>query len=137
VSTEWTPNNTTTTNQEETMTTRTITLFDRRPVEIDEDKWPVIASTSDCDDRRHPFQANREWILKVRANGQLDVEGQAIVYGVYISKFETDVDLRGGFLVDNTTQAVTDAVWRLVERLQFDTRLGDEVIADLPAEVIA
>lgn len=118
------------------MTTRTITLFDRRPAEIDEDKWPVIASASDCDDRAHPFQANREWILKIRKEAAPSRRTQRyLVYGVYRSKFESDTDLRGGYLVtSNDEMAITRAVWELVARLDFDTHLGDAVIADLPAE---
>jgi hypothetical protein len=129
-------------NQEEPMTTRKITLFDRRPVDIDEDKWPIIASASDCDDRKHPFQANREWILKIRKEdrptGHLTYTQRWLVYGVYRSKFETDTDLRGGYLVaSNNEQAVVKAVRDLVERLGFDSRLGDEVIADMPAEELS
>ena len=125
------------------MTTRTITLFDRRPAEIDEDKWPVIAEVSDCDDRKHPFQANREWTLKIRKEEPDTAEPSTragrtqryLVYGVYRSKFESDTDRRGGYLVaSNNESAVVEAVWRLVKRLDFDTRLGDELIADMPAE---
>jgi hypothetical protein len=124
------------------MATRTITLFDRRPVKIDEDAWPEIASASDCDDRAHPFQANREWILKIRKqiDGPQSPAGRTqryLVYGIYRSKFETETDRRGGYLIaSNNEQAVIKAVWELVERLGFDSRLGDQVIADLPAEEI-
>ena len=117
------------------MTTRTITLFDRRPAQIDEDQWPVIASATDCDDRPHPFQANREWILKIRKKTPPDRTQRYLVYGVYRSKFESDPEKRGGYLVaSNDERAVITAVWDLVERLGFETRLGDEIIADLPAE---
>lgn len=124
------------------MSTRTITLFDRRPVTIDEDKWPVIAATSATDRADVPSEWNREWILKIRRETPAlgDVvkrTARHLVYGVYRSRWGNDPDRRGGYLVESNNEAhVVQAVWDTVERLDFDKRLGDEVIADMPAEVI-
>jgi hypothetical protein len=121
-------------------TTRFITLYDRPPVKIDEDAWPIIASTVAFDDERVPAQANREWHLKIRQEKRVFARApRYIVYGVYTSAFEHEADRRGGFLVDEPQRdkvmpTVVRAVWDLVERLGFEARLGDEVIAALPAE---
>jgi hypothetical protein len=124
------------------MSTRFITLFDRPPVKIDDDKWPEIAAASDCSDRAHPFQANREWLIKVRQETRVFARApRCLVYGVYKTKFESENDRRGGYVVDEPQRdkamaAVVRAVWDLVQRMGFDTELGDEVIAGLPAEEI-
>jgi hypothetical protein len=122
------------------MTTRTITLFDRPPVRINEDNWPIVASTVAFDDERVPAQANREWHLKIRQEKRAFARASRyIVYGVYSSAWEHEADRRGGYLVDEPQRdkvmpRVVQAVWDLVERLGFEHRLGDEVIAGLPAE---
>jgi hypothetical protein len=124
-------------------TTRTITLFDRRPVTIIEHHWPVIASTVAYDDERNPTQANRTWTIKIREqrNKHEGDVAQYLVYGVYASDWEDEPNRRGGYLVNEqlghrVTDAIVKAVWDVVERLGFDTRLGDEVIAALPPETL-
>jgi len=121
-------------------TTRYITLFDRPPVKIDEESWPIVASADDCDDRPHPFQANREWIIKIRQEERVFARApRYLVYGVYTTRFESENDRRGGYLVDEPQRdkvmsRVVQAVWDLIERLGFDTQLGNEAIAELPPE---
>lgn len=123
------------------MGTRTITLFDRRPVTIDEDNWPVIAQTSETDRPDVPAEWNREWILKIRreqpGTGSFARTARHLVYGVYKSRWGKEPDRRGGYLIESNNEAhVVQAVWDTVERLGFDKRLGDEVIGDMPAEVL-
>src|SRR6516225_4535246 len=101
-------------------TTRYITLFDRPPVKIDEESWPIVASADDCDDRPHPFQANREWIIKIRQEERVFARAP---------RYLVDEPQR-----DKVMSRVVQAVWDLIERLGFDTQLGNEAIADLPPE---
>jgi hypothetical protein len=130
--------------------TRTITLTGSRPVSIDEDDWPVIASSGwdDCDSQ-YEFQANRkaEATLKVRQHA----DGRSIVYGTYryTTQFQDEDDVRAaaGTVLDegsddsNIITAIGDTTDRLSsyeslpENWQPDWRLlADECIADLPAE---
>jgi len=114
---------------------RVITLFDRPPVRIDEDRWPVIAQAYDCDDHDTPAESTREWTLKIRRRG-----GQYLVYGVARSVRPGEPALRrGGYLVDSL-EDVGLLVVSLVERLGlsgwFPAHLGDALLADLPSEVL-
>ena len=59
------------------MPTRTITLSDRPPVEIDEEKWPLVArSQYELEFDRRPY---RTWRLHVRQHA----DGRSLVYGTY------------------------------------------------------
>jgi hypothetical protein len=130
--------------------TRTITLTGRRPVTIDEDQWPVIASSGwdDCDSQ-YEFQANRraDAGLKVRRHA----DGRVIVYGTYRYRTqfqgEDDAFAAAGSLLDagdddsNIIAAIGDtrdslsSYDSLPEGWQPDWRmLADDCIADLPAE---
>lgn len=120
-------------------TIRTITLTDRSPVRIDTDDWPVIAETSDCDDRTHPEQANQRWTIKVRHNPN---RKRTIVYGVYSTNYPAESDRRAGIVVDYTdgddTDMVVDAVHDVSHEIARDDQRARElamaVIADLPVE---
>jgi hypothetical protein len=127
--------------------TRTITLTARPPVTIDEDHWPVIASSGWGDyDNQYEFQANRraDAGLKVRRHA----DGRTIVYGTYRyrTQFQGEDDVyaaAGSLLGDDSDVAAAIATTTdqlssydsLPENWQPDWRLlADECIADLPAE---
>lgn len=133
------------------MTTRTITLTDRRPVRIDEDEWPVIASASDSDhDNQYEFQANRKskWGVTVRRHE----DGRVIVYATYshYSAYQGEGghgNKRGELLAASCTdQDVIDAINRVCEDVAAAPHheddagrwagLADECIADLDPEEI-
>jgi hypothetical protein len=117
--------------------TRTITLFDRRPIEINEDEWPVIAIAKDeSNDFRH-------FSLRVRQN---EKDARTIVYGIFDTRVQGERDRRGGELIippsDLKVDEVNFSVWdeipkairRVGGRLGFSDEIIDECIADLPAE---
>ena len=116
------------------MSTRTITLTDRPPVTITEEEWPCIAIARWHDARAGcETEALRVASVRVRAHA----DGRRIVYGV-------DQDsptacrapgptLRAGRLTDapGTVGAIRDVAARIGHE-----DLGDDCIADLPAEVL-
>ena len=112
----------------------TITLTGRAPVTVDKEQWPVIASAKDWDNQ-YEFQANRRWKLTVRQHE----DGRAIVYGVYTTQYQNEDERRGGELLDTnrpgtgTEPDIPGAILRVAEYLNFDRRLADRCIADLPA----
>lgn len=108
----------------------TITLTDQRPVIVDKEVWPLIASASDHDNQ-YEFQANRKWKLFVR-QCQTEGDDRCVVYGVYQTQFQGESDLRGGTLVDSL-EDVPAAIKQVARHLGFPDRLADECIADLPA----
>lgn len=107
----------------------TITLTGRPPVRVSKDKWPIIASAENHDGKVE-CQANRRWKMFVR---QCEDDGRCIVYGIYTTNFENEDDRRGGEIVNNFGD-VPQAAYCVAEYLDFDRRLADECIADLPAE---
>lgn len=111
----------------------TITLTDRRPVTVDVDVWPIIAKAKDWDNQ-HECQANRTWVLTVR-QCQTDGDDRCVVYGTYDTAWQNESGRRGGEIVDSLDD-VPAAVKRVAEYLQFESRLADECIADLPADEI-
>lgn len=135
------------------MSKRTITLTDRPPVTIDEDNWPVIASASDeVHDGQVRCQANRtsDWWIKVRQHD----DGRAIVYAGY--RYDTNWQgARGhehkhGVILPKDAATAADICRAIkevcadMERGEHDgddgsqwTRLGNECIADMPAEVLS
>lgn len=124
---------------------RTITLTDRPPVRIREDLWPRIArgADDDCDDRRHPFQANTTAEMWVNVRQHSD--GRTLVYGGY--EYRTawadrpDHSRRDGELLAKDAD-VAAAIRRVGEALgdrdTYDLAPGviRECIANLPAEEI-
>ena len=114
------------------MGTKTITLTGRRPIVIDEDVWPLIASSKDHDNQ-YEVQANRKWHLFVRMC-QTEGDDRCIVYGIHTSAFRNESDRRGGEIVASLDD-VPAAVQRVANNLDFGKQhLVEECIADLPAE---
>lgn len=107
----------------------TITLTDRRPVTVDTDVWPLIASAKDHDNQ-YEFQANRKWKLFVR-ECQTEGDDRCIVYGVYETNWQGEADRRGGKIVESIDR-VPAAIKAVAEYLGFDISLADDCIADLP-----
>lgn len=125
-----------------------VTLTGRRPVNIDPEAWPVIASATDKDfDNQYEFQANRisKWKLIVRQHKG----GCALVYGIYSydSQWQNArcYDVRGGQKLPigaDLARAIGEvASW--MESALEDERpadaarfrlLGNECVGDLPAE---
>lgn len=112
------------------MSARTITLSDRPPVRIDTDEWPVIAESHDFDGE-HASQAIYRWTLKVRRHA----DGRCLLYGVSTSAWPSEPDRRGGVLLGEGADLIA-AADQVAKRLGLPAHLYDELIADLPAEVI-
>ena len=125
------------------MSSRTITLTDRRPITIDPDKYPVIASAKDHDGKVE-CQANRKWTIIVRE--PLDSSARRIVYGIYDTSYQNSTSLRGGYVIDLDADANGDE--KVLDRLTIEkikavaahinapSHLADACIADMPAEEI-
>jgi len=129
---------------------RTITLTDRRPVQIDEQEWPVIAradgsSFGDGDPSRYEQARHRgeidEYIMIVRQHA----DGRALVYAVVSAAISAwsqpagGVDYRGGELLEPGEDLV-EAIRRVGQAAATEsvmpTHMIRECIADLPAETI-
>jgi hypothetical protein len=107
---------------------RTITLTDRAPVRVREDRWPVIAEALAYNDTI-VSQATRSWTLKVRRHA----DGRSIVYGVFKTAFRHEHDWRGGELLHGKDELIA-AIRRVGAR--FPEHVVDECIANLPPEEI-
>ena len=106
----------------------TIRLTGRRPVEVDDDEWPIVASAK-WHDGEVEWEADRVWRLVVREHE----DGRAIVYGTYSTAYPGEHDRRGGEVVPAGGD-IPEAIYRVAEHLGFDRRLAEEAIGDLPAE---
>ena len=111
----------------------TVALTDRRPVAVDVDEWPVVAKATACNSHVES-QASRRWMLAVR-QCQRDGDDRCLVYGKYDTQFQNESDLRGGEIVDSIDDA-PEALRRVAEYLDFNHRLADDCIANLPADEI-
>ena len=130
--------------------TRTITLTHRRPVKIDEEEWPILASASDDGhDGQYACQANRKWWSSIHVRQHAD--GRTLIYGRYkyssSCQGDTDVEVRGGVLLHDgmaTDNAIIAAVRDLATDLDVRCdacrvnmrELAHECIADLEPEAI-
>jgi hypothetical protein len=121
---------------------RTITLTDRAPVKIDEEKWPVIAF-GDASSGQYDFQAFDKAWLKVRRHE----DGRTIVYGGAGDgdgggRPERETR-RGGYLLpspDGTPGAIQDLVDTLSDTSYCEGLAewaGRECLANLPAEELS
>lgn len=121
-----------------TTTTKKITikLSDRRPIEIDPSQWPIIAR-ADHHDGQVECQANTVWSIKVREHA----DGRRIVYGKKDSgNGGQRIGWRGamaGFLLAAAgAESETIRAIRRVAGVIGDEEMGDDAIADLPAETL-
>ncbi len=128
---------------------RTITLTDRPPVTIIDDKWPRLATASYYDhDGEHECQANSHW------NGHVSVrrhaDGRSIVYAKcsYDTAWQgsPNYEQRSGELLTADTDidkliATIHRVHESIDIVDDDHAdlwrlLAAECIADLPAETL-
>lgn len=92
---------------------RTITMTDHPPVEIDEDAWPTIASSSWYD--QYPAsQANRRRWLFARENA---TDGRRLVYGRFSTDFRSESGMAAGFLLTRPADG-----WNSEEGIASTTR---------------
>lgn len=111
--------------------TLTITLFDRKPVTVVKEDWPIVAR-ADEHDGQVEWEATRQHKLIVRQHS----DGRAVVYGIHSTKWRNEKDRRGGLLVESAEQ-IEAVIMEVAERLDFDPWLAQQCIADLPAEELA
>ena len=130
--------------------TRTITLTNRPPVRITEERWPIIAEAVDEQyDNEFRFQANRtsDWWIRVRQHE----DGRTLVYAGYDygTNWQGERGLRarqGQLMSSATSEDLVEAIRRVCHDIsqcehaagddeRWDT-LRNECIASLPAEVI-
>lgn len=120
--------------------TMKIAMSERRPISIDPDEWPTIASAEDHDGKVY-VQANNIWYIAVIEHADM----RRIVYGYHESgQGGQHIGFRptyGGFLVvpseplvPNESETVR-AIRRVAGMIARDD-LGSECIGDLPAEAI-
>ena len=115
---------------------RTITLTDRPPVVISEEKWPIIAKASDHDNQ-YECQANTVWSIRVRQHE----DGRALVYAVKDSgpggQYLGFRASRAGELLEAgcTPKDIVAAIHRVGDAADCSD-LVDHCIADLPAEEV-
>ncbi len=115
------------------MPRRTITLSDRPPVEIDEEKWPLVArSNYELEFDRRPY---RTWRLHVRQHA----DRRALVYGTYrlngeFSERGEDDRKAAGVLLDAGADIV-GAIRDIADRADDVARnLIRDCLAEMPAE---
>lgn len=120
-------------------TTRTITLTDRRPIQIREDEWPIIAvGDQRPGDTRNgtpvPDYETDRHSIRVRQHA----DGRAIVYGVIdaATAWTGTEDWRGGELLIAPDADLAAAIRRVGESGEIIESVIRECIADLPAEAI-
>jgi hypothetical protein len=117
-----------------------ITMSERRPLSVSKTEWPVIAR-ADWYNGEHEFQANT--IRKIRVRQHAD--GRRLVYGLQeAGNGGQHIGTRNpeaGFLLPRVTgpgcspdEEGTVRAIRRVAGILGDPALGDECIADLPAE---
>lgn len=118
----------------------TVVMSDRPPLKIDLNKWPLVAG-AEWFDSEHKCQANRERAIRVREHA----DGRRLVYGFFDSAWSTERMRQAGFLIAPSNRDATDGTKmpdeketvraiRRVAGIIGDDGLGDECIADLPAE---
>lgn len=120
---------------------RTITLTDRAPVKIDEDKWPLIAEGKDYAGQ-YDFQSFDGAWIKVRQHE----DGRTLVYG-YAGDWDGGgrperENRRAGFIVDadkaaETIRQVADILAETECVGEIAQRAARDCIADLPAEELS
>lgn len=112
---------------------RTITLTDRRPITVNEDDWPVIASARWWEGE-HEFQAFRRASVRVRQHA----DGRAIVYGVGSSNYRNERPLDAGYLLatDAGDEELVNKIHQVADAIGHP-HLADECIADLPSVEVA
>jgi hypothetical protein len=113
----------------------TVTMSERAPLKLDPELWPLIAS-ADTHDGQVECQANREWAIKTREHE----DGRRVVYG-WVQRGNGGMPIgyrgaSGGYLVEAGANAGEETIRaiRRVAGIIGDDQLGDECIADLPAE---
>lgn len=128
-----------------------IAMSEQAPVRVDTAQWPLVAK-AERHDGAVKVQANNEWFIRVREHA----DGRRIVYGGHEAgnggQYAGFRETRAGFLVpsgsgmrqpptdpDGPLRAAPDeqATIRAIRRVAGaigDERLGDECIADLPAQ---
>lgn len=129
-----------------------VTMSERAPLKLDPELWPRIARV-ERHDGAVACQANTEWYICVRENA----DGRRVVYGGKIAgnggQYAGFRESRGGYLVDNVRdesrardvegegisymhpdEVETIRAIRRVAGIIGDDAMGDECIADLPAE---
>lgn len=117
----------------------TITLSDRAPVKINPELWPCIARAT-WHDGQVQVQANHEAFIRVRQHD----DGRTLVYcSLHAGNGGVHAGWRGaagGFLLEDPHDPVpSDDIVRAIRRcagIISMPELGDECIADLPAEEI-
>ncbi len=111
-----------------------ITMSDRAPLKIVADDWPAVARATWCS-AEHECQANEEACVVVRAH----TDGRRIVYSVRDrGPCGMPIGYRGtagGYLLGAGADTVR-AIRRAAGVIGMP-ELGDECIADLPAEVLS
>ena len=121
-----------------TTKTRTITLSNRAPVSIHEDKWPEIA-IGDCrpgamrNGTPVPHYETDRYTIRVRQHA----DGRAIVYGVVDAStpWNGTKDWKGGELL-TAGDDIPAAIRRVCAAGQMPSGVADECTAALPAEEI-
>jgi hypothetical protein len=126
--------------------TRTITLTGRRPVQIQEEEWPVVAraegdSYNGDDYARHQqAQAGGE-VDTYRLIARQHADGRALVYGVLSAAIGAwgqpagGEDHRGGVLLPVGSDLAA-ALRAVGDECGLPDRIVRECIASLPAETI-
>lgn len=113
--------------------TRTITLSDRPPVVIREDRWPMRAEAEIHNSRNG---IDRDWTRRHLLFLRCHADGRMILYGKYQTKWQGERDLAGGEMLEAGAD-VRDAAYRVAEVIGYE---GHELVrlllADMPAETL-
>lgn len=105
-----------------------ITLTDARPILIDEERWPVIASAADWEGQ-YEFESFRKWKLFVRQKGEA-----YLVYGYFATSWQNENGVSHGFRATEV-----DLIHRIKEVANLigcadPVALAQTCIGDLPAK---